>query len=132
VATTDATVKPVVVSATPVPDDVESRVPDELYQLMLSVTVRDVAAAWDFIWNAYDRPAVTAMPLVPVAVAALNAAAVDAVRVIEYRPESDFAVLVPRVQFVPVQPVVMPPSKVPYLRRLVRTVTDKRHLQTGA
>jgi hypothetical protein len=50
---------------------------------MLSVTVRDVAAASLFIWNAYESPAVTGMPEVPVAVATLNAAAVDAVRVIE-------------------------------------------------
>jgi hypothetical protein len=44
---------------------------------------------------------------------------------------SAFAVLVPRVQLVPVQPVVIPPSKVPYLRRFVRTVTDTRNLQMG-
>jgi hypothetical protein len=98
---------------------------------MDSVTVRDVTAVWDFIWNAYESPAVTGIPEVPVAVAAENAAAVEAVSVIEYRPESDFAVLVPRVQFVPVQPVVMPPSKVPYLRRFVRVVTDKGNLHVG-
>lgn len=122
--------KPVVVSETPVPDDVDRSAPDELYHEMEAVTVRAVTAVWMDAWNAYVVPTATAIPEVPVGVFTLNAAAVDAVSCRQCVPESAAVVGLERVQFVPAQPVV-PVSKDGFVRRFVRVVTDNGHLHAG-